>query len=156
MTTDENVNEINNQILILEAKKQGILFDRVRACDHEFIYSLGGGAHPHGSDIVVCRECGLSLPAGSGGLINTAILNFNKSELIVSKSKVDQHVKLSDMQICAIKYPKRFTKDFLKKVFENTPFDFQEVLDKNKDHYSFGDKYYNTYNEWLHDNVAID
>lgn len=158
-TFDQNLEYINKQFDKLNEAKDKLIFGRILSCSHDFIYSGSGNAHPHGNDRCVCHSCGLNIEAGIGGIINKKILNFRDSELLVSKNfgAVPKLVTLSSVQMSALKYPKRFSDDYLADVLKGTPYTPNNVLDLDDENYVWHeDEKYQNYREWYRENISAD
>lgn len=150
----KEITDIEEQIATLNEKKLELTTELIRNCNHEYIASTE--SHPYGRTSIVCEKCGVSMAAGITGRINTPLLSFAKSKLIICSS-TDMPVRrmhISEVGVDALKYPKRFTEKYLRQILEGGPFTYEEVINSDRGHYSVNEVYDN-HQEWFHSNYNV-
>ena len=137
---DDKIHAIYSQAEPLREERANLINSAILNCQHELLYSSVSNGSPYGDDEVVCRECGLSFPVGIGGKMSAPMLNTTQSEYVIPKGPFrDLWVtyRLNEIQVDALKFPKRFEPAYLAELLANTPFDADAVLEADEGRYCF-------------------
>lgn len=151
---EQQLEDLEKTIATLNKQKLDLTVKIIRECKHEYIASTS--AYPHGRETIVCQDCGISMSAGITGRINTPLLSFANSKLIVCSSNdlPRRRMHISEVAIDALKYPKRFSEKYLKQILEGGPYTYDEVMNAPDGFYSVHEVYDN-YDEWYHCNYNV-
>lgn len=146
---------INDQISSLKSERRRLILQCVRSCSHPLIANTNnttGWCSWHGHN--VCLSCGLSVPADGWGVPHTDMLNLRESRVVRLKNgeELNALYHLSDVQLYALQFPKRFNPTYLATVLEDTPWSAAEVMAADHRYYQvlWGDMdgLFETLSEW--------
>lgn len=152
---DSEISELNKQIKPLLQKRNSIIQSEMRVCKHELIYSMSGNQSPYGDDKLVCRNCGIGLERGIGTMVSNSSIDFSQSEIVIPKNASDviTNIMLTNEQKEALNYPKRFNYDYLVNVLSGTPFNADDVMEKDNENYSWSIAgQFNSKEDWIREN----
>jgi hypothetical protein len=133
--------EITHKLKALSKEYIALAYENIQVCNHPFVRVSGHeGRFPyHKNDMAVCTSCGLALNGQSGFAPDVPFINFRDSTIVFNDAKVPLReiveYRLSVEMQYALQYPKRFTPDYLKSMFEDSPFDSQKILELDERNY---------------------
>lgn len=139
--------------VVAEAKRERrrIAHGIIRHCRHERLYSMNRNAHPYGDDEVACTACGLCLPRGAGMWLSTPLISLKDAVVVTDPAeKPVVRYAMNIVQRDAIERPYRFTRRYLEKLFEGSPWSAEEVTACLPDsHVWQGEARFDSYGEWV-------